>query len=657
MGFGPFEARAALASTETGVDVQQALEMLMSAANAGPAPMGADDDSAHEDNGLERRMHAAALEEERAAEAAAAERRRRRRQGPSRSAVGGPSTPRVEDEDGSAAGPGELAANVQDSAARLLAQANLLGGNMFNRANALWSQGKTQVQKAMEERQRAAGGGEQQPDDGRPKWMRDAERYEREAASGALAKEPPASSGGFRDGSDDEEDAPPPSRPPMSSSSSSRSRPPTDRQQATPSQPSAPIPAPLLSAKAKIASLFGGDDEPTSYVSPNRRRPTPSQGLQPATATASSSRPRTPLQRASTSAAAPAPPPIRKRELPPVSPTALASVASDREAGNALFKLGRFGEAEQLYTRAVDALPPTHLRVVPLLNNRATTRLKNGDSAGCVEDCARILVLIAGADSAEALASYEPASDPAEALPADARDLAPLAGALGKALARRAAAWEAAERWTNARDDWDAVGRLAGKGSVAVTGIAPPARTAALDGLRRCRKMVDLMSGGGGEKAASLAPGALASSSGQSSSPRPPPGASKPKPKKPKPAAPIVQSGEALAALRSTTSAQEADDNLRAELKDTVDARLLAWKGGKEANLRALLASLENVLWPSLRWEKVGLHELVTDKQVKIRYTRAIGKVHPDKLAGASVEERMIANGVFGALNEGAMER
>jgi hypothetical protein len=103
-----------------------------------------------------------------------------------------------------------------------------------------------------------------------------------------------------------------------------------------------------------------------------------------------------------------------------------------------------------------------------------------------------------------------------------------------------------------------------------------------------------------------------------------------------------------------------------------VDARLIAWKGGKETNIRALIASLETVLWSELGWQKVGMAELVTPSQVKVKYTKAIAKLHPDKVLlisaqlclfsdhgwtqlsakNLTLEQRMIANGVFGALNE-----
>ena len=68
------------------------------------------------------------------------------------------------------------------------------------------------------------------------------------------------------------------------------------------------------------------------------------------------------------------------------------------------------------------------------------------------------------------------------------------------------------------------------------------------------------------------------------------------------------------------------------DLKDSVEARLSAWKTGKETNVRALVASLDTVLWPELGWQKVGLHELVTPGQVKVRYMKAIAKLHPDKV-------------------------
>lgn len=69
--------------------------------------------------------------------------------------------------------------------------------------------------------------------------------------------------------------------------------------------------------------------------------------------------------------------------------------------------------------------------------------------------------------------------------------------------------------------------------------------------------------------------------------------------------------------IRSHAEAAKGDQSSRGgrwaldEAEGTEDARLLAWRGVKEANLRALFASLEAALCPGLGWKKVGMHEFV----------------------------------------------
>jgi hypothetical protein len=58
-----------------------------------------------------------------------------------------------------------------------------------------------------------------------------------------------------------------------------------------------------------------------------------------------------------------------------------------------------------------------------------------------------------------------------------------------------------------------------------------------------------------------------------------------------------------------------------------------AWQGGKESNLRALLSSLDSILWAETGWKKVNMAELVVPNRVKIVYMKAIAKVHPDKVS------------------------
>ena len=60
--------------------------------------------------------------------------------------------------------------------------------------------------------------------------------------------------------------------------------------------------------------------------------------------------------------------------------------------------------------------------------------------------------------------------------------------------------------------------------------------------------------------------------------------------------------------------------------------QLAAWRFRKEGNIRALLPALDQILWPELEWTPISMAELVTPQQVKIRYMKAINKVHPDKV-------------------------
>jgi len=104
---------------------------------------------------------------------------------------------------------------------------------------------------------------------------------------------------------------------------------------------------------------------------------------------------------------------------------------------------------------------------------------------------------------------------------------------------------------------------------------------------------------------------------------------------------------------RAANKAAEKADDEKFALVDKVDARIASWRDGKRDNLRALLGSLDHVLWENSGWKKVGLHELVMANKVKIVYMRAIAKTHPDKLPqDASTEVRMIAGTVFSTLNE-----
>lgn len=358
-----------------------------------------------------------------------------------------------------------------------------------------------------------------------------------------------------------------------------------------PAQASKPEPAP----RVKTADLFS-DAPATAYVSPFRRGK-PAASPSASTSTSKPPPPQIGPKPTPTPKTRPPTPPLITRATIPASTSALAASLAHKTTGTEKYKLGQFGDAEVAYSQAISSLPSGHLLLVPLYNNRALARIKTGNAAGAVEDCSAVIEII-GAD-------YNPTREK-KVDRDDCGSTVDLGEGLVKALKRRAEAWEGREKWEEAGRDW---------GVVAGTGWASAgAKNEAARGGGRCRKMVS------------------ADAEGASSSSPPP----KPKPST-KPIRPAAQHAsappsQALAKLHEARSVQEAEDQERADLKDIVDARLMAWKGGKESNIRALLASLETVLWPGLGWQKVSMAEVVTPSQVKIRYTRAIAKLHPDKV-------------------------
>ncbi|WVR03169.1 hypothetical protein IAU60_000160 [Kwoniella sp. DSM 27419] len=591
MGFSPQQARQALAKTETGVDVQAALEMLLGGQGTVRQPPSRTQGSASEDEGdddmveMQRRRRE---EEER-------EKRRRRRAGPSRDSVRA-RTQEERDEE----------ATTAEQAEKYLAQASEIGANMFSKATSFWNSSKEKALKVYEEQRKAmeaaaakeTGDGARKPvRDGRPKWMT-------EAASDESGDERPDQAGGFKD-SDEEEEF--------------RTVPRQTRREVNnaiggPSRQSRPVEtngrdrqdAPYRSAKERADLLFA-DEEPKRYVSPARHLKKPAATAVP------------PRARAATPVVA-----LRKRQLVPADSQQLQAAAKHKLMGNEHFKLGRFAEADSAYSTAISSLPEGHLFLVPLHNNRAAARLKLGDSAPAASDCTVVIDLIGP--------SYHPSKE--APLPAEIASEVKLADGLVKAMTKRAQAWEMGEKWKNAVDDWV---RVMGMDLSMLGSGAASTKSLAAEGARRSRKMLE-----GGEARPVVA---------QSSKPALP----KPKPR-PVASAANVDKSAAVSELRKAAQVQEAEDEQRHALKDAVDAKLNAWKGGKETNLRALIASLDTVLWDEMLKGglKVGMHELITEKQVKIKYMKVIARLHPDKISATNttVEQRMLANGAFGALND-----
>lgn len=336
-------------------------------------------------------------------------------------------------------------------------------------------------------------------------------------------------------------------------------------------------------------------EEQDVYVSPSRRRATPSAR----SSAASTPRSGTPTQ------ARPPPAAVqrqeRQRPVVDASPDVLARANAARQQGNDQFKLGQFGDAEAAYTRAIDVLPSGHDHLAVLSNNRAAALLKMGEYKRCIADC----VL---------------ASDLARTARGEGQRVCGgitivWRDQLVKALSRQAEACEHLEKYHDAIQVYEALMQVEGTRNAKIN-----------QGLARCRQAIQP------KKKAPTPPKKQQSSSAPASNAGS--------------AFPTVdysvfetkhsqgvENSKAVAAMRAQAAQQEAEEAERLSKTDDVNARILHWKAGKEHNLRALLATLDTLLWPGAQWRGANISELIDPKKCKITYLKAISKVHPDKVS------------------------
>lgn len=500
------------------------------------------------------------------------------------------------------------------------------GTKMWKSANSLWKASQKQMAKTIADFQQDGGG----TDPSQPKWMRDPSsdsNVQRQQQPSA----PPRSRRMAADGVTDEAAALDGPREPSHASKRptnatgedpARGRSPAESlPQLRPQEPRFLHQAPRNADRHPVGKVSRQDVEDQSaqaYVSPARRkRPTPEPTAKPATeevdlftsaAASSTSQAKTvpPATSAARPTPSPRPPPAPSkpkappRVIPSVSAIALQSSASHRKTGGEHFKRGDFAAAHESYTAALNPLPQNHPIAIIVLSNRALTALKTGDAKTAVSDSDRALEIIGvgqGVGETIDTGGSETSKDMKEFY--------------GKALMRKAEALEHMEKYRDAAAVWRQAVEAGVGGSVS------------LRGKDRC------------EKAASPKP--AAASKAQSNPTRTP--ASKAAPARSlgnsqqRPTLPTPSSGEAVKKLREANAAATKEDDEKFALSDSVDAKLTAWKGGKTDNLRALLQSMDVVLWPEAGWKKVGMSDLVMPAKVKIVYMKAIGKVHPDKVS------------------------
>lgn len=648
MGFGPVEARKALAQTDSGVDVQAAAEILVGNqgssrsrnADTGRRRKDVDGEEGSEGSAEERdRQLAWEIQREEEENMKKARRFGTGTKGGDASSNQAqprrkPNVPPREDREREREdGDGTSTPDWQKQADQLYNQAQEISSSVFNKANAFWSSAKAQAQKALEERsaaqQAGEGSGRSSPAtgsekarnrrwgtssnnrsdrtkewEGKPRWMVEAEEAEANEGGAKVAdngKQAEVKSGEFKDSDDEQEQAksqtshatgkrPQERRPQREPASEARTNPDKDLWDLPPDSGSSKSKNPFDSSAGKQSSR--STPPPSRSTNPPKADPKVSRNLIPEDQDSSAS------------------------FIPRVSQLKLS--------GNESFKKGSYGEAEAFYSKALENLPEKSLRRIPILNNRGNSRLKNGDSRNTIKDSNEVILLILpNGDLNSRVLAYNPNSD--IGLPVHLTNEINLRDSWAKALSKKAQAEEALEKWVSARSSWENLQRFEkefGSGKLGLQNMR-----ASKDGIGRCEKM---MSKGGGSKEPSST--AASSSRGNSSSNTAKSAAAA---RASRSAAEAVKRAEAAGRerVRAENAAADAEDAAKFALKDQVDGRIDDWKKGKENNIRALIASLDGLTWSELGWKKIGMHELITDAQVKKGYVRAIAKLHPDKVS------------------------
>lgn len=618
MGFSAEKSREALASTESGTDVQAAVGWLLRQAHSDAQKKsrssrkqlneGLGNKATPPNKTSQRSQSPASADPEPAWLRAQNRANMGERQQDSRSPVN-------EDKD-----PGKIAAE--------------LGTNLLKTANSLWKTGTKKLNQAVSELNSDS-------DSSQPKWMRDAqqsgiesrnqipkgrqsrqssEEKERAVAQRSALSKPPANvtDEALMLESGDGRPLRKPSRPAKETSAAQNidfSWKPdpvfTKSSYHELSQPRFLQKPRIYDAKARLSRLANEEQASSAYISPGRRKkpaakpPSPEINALPDNTGAS-----TPAVSKSTiklcsklESRALSQSPAPARNIPQISPSALHSSTTYRLEGTSAFKRGDYALATDYYSSALSTLPPSHPLTIVILTNRALAHLKTGDPKSSI------------VDSKSAISIIGPSRGALETI-----DLGGTEGSRdmqtfwGKAMTRQAEALEQLERWSDAAAVWKAcveVGFGGGTSTAgrdrcqkAATGLSsqPPCASRPAVPKKTTPKYIQRTS-------------ALDDLTGSSAS-----------------AATVVKSTEAVRRLREANAAAERLDDEKFALADQVDERLTGWRAGREGNLRALLASLETVLWEGAGWKKVGMGELIIASKVKVIYMRGIGKVHPDKV-------------------------
>ena len=613
MGFLPEKARIALEATESGTDVQAAVGWLLN--------------QAHE----EARKKSQPQPQEDNSSAKIRKQQSKRTPGRRRSSGGGSAKPAWmrEQERNGVSQRRHVSRSPTNDDRDPSQYAAEIGTKMFKTANSLWKTGTKRLNQAVAEFNSDS-------DSNQPKWMK-------EAQSKAGARKPGPSE---RDTDANDHDRivrksqqqsterqmqpdvtdealmlEADSRPPPKTSRAKAgvlqdlSRPPPHPSRSTEPQEQT-IPPPkfmqqpsVRGPKAKLSRQAVEEEASQAYVSPARRKRTtpkpPPVEQEPDLLFNSSESSYQPPPVSSRSTPAPQVvkltpasvqmrPPPPKRSVPAISPFALQASSKARQEGTLAFKRGDYALATTLYSTGLTTMPSAHPLSLPILTNRALTHLKTGDPKAAIADTKSALDLVGpsrGASETVDLGGDE--------------GIKQMITYWEKAMTRQAEALEQLERWSEAGTVWKACVEAGVGGATSIAGR------------NRCEK-------------AAAAP----SQSKPSVARKPAAPKSRPKVSALGDLAPeSAQSVKAVSRLRAANAAADRVDDEKFALADVVDSRVKKWRLGKENNLRALLSTLQNVLWEGSGWKEIGMGELLMPGKVKIHYMKGIAKVHPDKVS------------------------
>jgi hypothetical protein len=114
-----------------------------------------------------------------------------------------------------------------------------------------------------------------------------------------------------------------------------------------------------------------------------------------------------------------------------------------------------------------------------------------------------------------------------------------------------------------------------------------------------------------------------------------------------------MRMAQALEEARERETIEALEKAERSDLAQYMGPKLESWAKGKNDNIRALLSTLQSVLWEGSGWKEVSMMDLMNPAQVKKSYRKAMIIMHPDKVKqrGGTTEQIFIADYLFDLTN------